>query len=198
MRNLVIVEFLSLDGVMQGLGSAEEDTDGGFTHGGWGVPYGQAVQEVVTRQPSHTSAFLFGRRTYEKLAAFWPTQPDTNPMAAQLNRTPKYVVTRTLSTSDWQPTRFLSGGEPADLHAAVTSLKADGDGDLVVLGSGVLVDQLLRLDLVDQLRLFIHPLLLGTGKRLFRELPDPRRLKLMNSATTSLGTAALSYEVLRD
>lgn len=194
MRNLVIVEFLSLDGVMQGLGSAEEDTSGGFTHGGWGVPYADAVHEAVTQQPSRTSAFLFGRRTYEKMAAFWPTQPDTNPMAAQLNALPKYVATRTLNTSDWQPTRFLDG----ELDTAVTRLKADGDGDIVVLGSGALVEELIHLDLVDQIRLFIHPLLLGTGKRLFRELPDPRRLKLTSSATTSLGTVALTYDVLHD
>lgn len=194
MRNLAIVEFLSFDGVMQGLGSPDEDTDGGFTHGGWGIPYAAAIHEVVAQQPSHTSAFLFGRRTYEKMAAFWPTQPDTNPMAAQLNATPKYVATRTMSTFDWQPTRALDG----DLAKAITQLKADSEGDIVVLGSGMLVEQLLHLDLVDEFRLFIHPLLLGTGKRLFRELPDPRRLKLTRSATTSLGTAALAYDVLHD
>ena len=196
MRNLVIVEFLTVDGVMQGLGSPDEDTDGGFAHGGWGAPYGAAIHEAVSGQPSNTSAFLFGRRTYEKLAAFWPTQPDTNPMAAQLNAAPKHVATRTLDSFDWQHTQALDG----DLAEAVAKLKADGeDGtDIVILGSGNLVEQLMRLGLVDQLRLFIHPLLLGTGKRLFRELPDPRRLKLVASATTSLGTAMLCYDIETD
>lgn len=194
MRNLVIVEFLSVDGVMQGLGSPDEDTDGGFTHGGWGAPYAAAIHEAVAEQPNNTSAFLFGRRTYEKMAAFWPTQPETNPMAVQLNTTPKYVATATMSTFSWQQTQALHG----ELTEAVAKLKADGDGDIVVLGSGQLVQQLMHHDLVDQLRLFVHPLLLGTGKRLFRELPDPRRLTLISSATTSLGTAALTYDVLRD
>lgn len=196
MRDLVIVEFLTVDGVMQGLGSADEDTEGGFTHGGWGAPYGAAIHEAVSQQPSNTSAFLFGRRTYEKMAAFWPTQPDTNPMAAQLNAAPKYVATRTLDSFAWQRTQRLDG----DLAEAVAKLKADGDAgtDIVVLGSGNLVQQLMRLGLVDQLRLFVHPLLLGTGKRLFSDLPDPRRLKLVGSATTSLGTAMLSYDVEAD
>lgn len=194
MRNLVIVEFLSVDGVMQGLGSPDEDTDGGFTHGGWGIPYGAAIHEAVAEQPNRTSAYLFGRRTYEKMAAFWPHQPETNPMAVQLNTTPKYVATATMSTFDWQQTQALDG----ELADAVPKLKADGEGDIVVLGSGLLVQQLMHQDLVDQLRLFVHPLLLGTGKRLFRELPDPRRLTLVSSTTTSLGTAALTYDALHD
>jgi len=194
MRNLVIVEFLTVDGVMQGLGSPDEDTDGGFTHGGWGMPYAGAIHEATTSSPSLTSAFLFGRRTYEKMAAFWPTQPDTNPMAAQLNATPKYLATRTLTRVDWQPAQILHG----ELDGAVAGLKAEGDGDIVVLGSGVLVEQLLRLGLVDQMRLFVHPLLLGTGKRLFRGLPEPRELRLTESTATSMGTVALTYDIVRD
>ncbi|GAA1994952.1 dihydrofolate reductase family protein [Catenulispora subtropica] len=194
MRNLVIVEFLTVDGVMQGLGSPDEDTEGGFTHGGWGLPYTPAIHEAMPQKPSNTTAFLFGRKTYEKLAGFWPTRPDTDPMAAQLNRSPKYVATRTLRTFDWQRTQALEG----ELAEAVSKLKAEGEGDIVILGSGVLVQQLLRLDLVDELRLFLHPLLLGTGKRLFSDLPDPRRLKLTSSTATSLGTALLTYEVMHD
>ena len=93
MRNLVVIEFLTVDGVMQGLGSREEDTDGGFVHGGWGAPYGPAIHEAVADAgPSHTSSFPFGRRTYEKMAAFWPYQPDTDPMAGQLNRLPQAML----------------------------------------------------------------------------------------------------------
>ena len=194
MRNLVVIEFLTVDGVMQGLGSPEEDTDGGFIHGGWGAPYAAAIHEAVAQDDStDTSAFLFGRRTYEKMAAFWPHQPDDHPMARQLNRTPKYVATRTLTELDWRGSVILHG----DLQAAVTGLKAAGDGDVAVLGSGDLVQQLMSLDLVDKFRLFIHPLLLGAGKRLFRELDTPRRLHLTASGTTSLGTVVLGYDVLR-
>lgn len=194
MRNLVVIEFLTVDGVMQGLGSPEEDTDGGFAHGGWGLPYAPAVHEVVADGPDRTTAYLFGRRTYEKMAAFWPHQPDDDPMARRLNRTPKHVATRTLTELAWEGATVLDG----DLEPAVRALKDDGEGDVAVLGSGDLVHQLLHLDLVDQLRLFVHPLLLGTGKRLFRDLPAPRPLRLTASGTTSLGTLALTYDVVRE
>lgn len=193
MRNLVVIEFLTVDGVMQGLGSPQEDTDGGFTHGGWGAPFADAIHEAVAKSgPSNTTAYLFGRRTYEKMAAFWPLQPDDNPMARQLNQTPKHVATRTLSDLDWDGAHVLDG----NLEAAVTDLKADGEGDVAVLGSGELVHELMLLELVDRVRLFIHPLLLGTGKRLFRALPAPRPLRLTASTTTSRGTLALDYDML--
>lgn len=194
MRRLVLIEFLTVDGVMQGLGSPQEDTDGGFIHGGWGTPYADAIHEAVaTSGLNNTTAYLFGRRTYEKMADFWPHQPDDNPMAQQLNRTPKYVASRTLSDLDWEGAHVLDGA----LDDAVMALKADGEGDIAVLGSGVLVDQLMQLDLVDELRLFIHPLLLGTGKRLFRDLPAPRELELTSSSTTSRGTVVLGYQMVR-
>lgn len=193
MRTLVVIEFLTVDGVMQGLGSPEEDTGGGFTHGGWGAPYAPAIHEAVAADRTRvTDAFLFGRRTYEKMAAYWPFQPDTNPMARQLNTTPKHVATRTLTEFAWAGTHRLA----QDLGDAVADLKASGDGDLVVLGSGDLVQQLMALDLVDQFRLFVHPLLLGTGKRLFRELDAPRQLRLASVGSTSLGTVAVTYDVL--
>ncbi len=193
MRKLVVIEFLTVDGVMQGLGSPEEDTDGGFTHGGWGAPYAPAIHEAVAADQSQaTDAFLFGRRTYEKLAAYWPFQPDANPMARQLNTTPKHVATRTMTEFAWSGTRPLVG----DLGTAVARLKASGDGDLVVLGSGEMVQQLMTLDLVDQFRLFVPPLLMGTGKRLFRKLDAPRQLRLASVGSTSLGTVALTYDVL--
>lgn len=192
MRSLVVIEFLTVDGVMQGLGSPDEDTEGGFTHGGWGAPYAQAIHEAVAADGlERTSAYLFGRRTYEKMAAFWPHQPDEDPMARHLNGTPKHVATRTLVDLDWDGAEVLSG----DLEAAVAELKSDGEGEVAVLGSGELVHQLMLHDLVDELQLFVHPLLLGTGKRLFRGLPAPRPLRLTSSSTTSLGTLVLRYDV---
>ncbi|MBG6094927.1 dihydrofolate reductase family protein [Nocardioides luteus] len=195
MRRLAIVEFLSVDGVMQGLGSPDEDRDGGFEHGGWGAPFGAALGEVLSPDVgAQTSAYLFGRRTYEKMAAFWPTQPDTDPMAASLNATPKYVATRTLRDLAWSGATVLEG----DVLDAVSGLKADGSGTVVALGSGVLVRQLMPAGLIDELRLFLHPLLLGTGKRLFGDLPLPSSLRLEDIASTSLGTVALTYSVGRE
>ena len=173
MRQLIVIEFVTLDGVMQGLGSPDEDRDGGFEHGGWGAPYGDEVQQAAALEGMQTtSAYLFGRRTYEKMLAFWPQQPDANPMAAHLNATPKYVATRTLDDA-----RADVGQRPGPAEAtwrpAVRALKAEGDGTIAVLGSGVLAQQLTALDLVDGYRLFLHPLLLGSGKRLFNELDQP-------------------------
>ncbi|GAA1723863.1 Dihydrofolate reductase [Dietzia kunjamensis subsp. schimae] len=190
MRNLVAVEFLTLDGVMQGLGSPDEDRDGGFEHGGWGLPYAEAMHEVLDPGGlGRTSAYLFGRRTYDKMAAFWPSQPDENPMAASLNSSPKHVATRGRPSLDWQGAVPLNG----ELTSAVGQLTAEGEGDIVILGSGDVVRQLLRADLVDELRLFIHPLLLGTGKHLFGGLPAPRALRLTSVAATSRGTIAAVY-----
>ena len=189
MRTLNAVEFLTVDGVMQGLGSPDEDTDGGFTHGGWGARFTEGIDPSDSL--GETSAYLFGRKTYQKMAAFWPQQPQTNPVAAHLNATPKFVATRTLTSLDWEGAQVLGG----DLESSVRQLKADGDGGITILGSGVLVHELMRLHLVDGLRLFVHPLLLGTGKRLFRELPEPRSLHLVSVASTPLGSIAISYSI---
>ena len=190
MRRLVVVEFVTLDGVMQGFGSPDEDREGGFEHGGWGAEYADEVQMAGAMEGlASTTAYLFGRTTYEKMAAFWPNQPDGNPMAASLNACPKHVATRTLHELAWHNARRLDG----DLATAVPALKADGDGDIVVLGSGRLVQQLAAGDLVDEYRLFLHPLLLGSGKRLFGALDRPRRLTLTSCTPTSTGVVVLCY-----
>lgn len=192
MSKLVLIEFLTVDGVMQGLGSPQEDTEGGFTHGGWGAPFAGSIHQVVAPTGlDNTSSYLFGRKTYEKMAAFWPFQPDDNPMAAHLNATPKYVASRTLRDVAWAGTTILS----SDFSASVRELKEVEAGDIAVLGSGNLCRQLLAENLVDELRLFIHPLLLGTGKRLFGELPMPTNLELKSVAQTDLGTVALVYGI---
>jgi dihydrofolate reductase len=193
MRRLVVIEFITLDGVMQGLGSPGEDRDGGFTHGGWAAPYFSEDQGAAAGEGlKATTAYLFGRRTYEKMAAFWPFQPDSNPMAAHLNATPKYVATRTLTSLEWRGAQVLEG----DLALAVSALKADGEGVIAVLGSGVLVPELIAADLVDGYNLFVHPLLLGTGKRLFRGMDHPRRLRLVDCTPTSTGVLILSYDAV--
>jgi dihydrofolate reductase len=193
MRRLIVIEFVTLDGVMQGLGSPDEDRDGGFEHGGWSAPFFDEVQgAAAVAGLASTTAYLFGRRTYEKMAAFWPGRPGEDPIAAHLNATPKYVASRTLTRLDWANARLLDG----ELVPAVRDLKARGEGDVAVLGSGVLVQQLIANDLVDGYRLFLHPLLLGTGKRLFRELDRPRRLRLTDCTPTTTGVLMLAYDAV--
>ena len=195
MRQLIVIEFVTLDGVMQGLGSPDEDRDGGFAYGGWGAAYGDDMQQAAALEGMQsTTAYLFGRRTYEKMLAFWPLQPNSNPMAAHLNDTRKYVATRTLHDAQltWANARVLRG----DLTAAVRRVLAEGDGTLAVLGSGVLVQQLTALDLVNGYRLFLHPLLLGGGKRLFNRLDQPQPLQLVSVEQTSTGVLMLSYDCM--
>jgi dihydrofolate reductase len=190
---LIAVEFISVDGVMQGLGSPDEDRDGGFKHGGWGARYMAGIADSGGRGAAETAAYLFGRRTYEKMAAFWPSQRDSNPIAASLNSQPKYVASRTPRELEWAHATVLAG----PLDESVAALKGGVDGRIAILGSGVLVHELMQLRLIDELTLFMHPLLLGTGKRLFRELPQPRDLELAEVSSTSLGSVALRY-ILRD
>jgi dihydrofolate reductase len=125
------------------------------------------------------------------MSAFWPHQPDDNPMAVHLNATPKYVATRTLSSLTWNNAHVLEG----ELRAAVQRLKSGDEGNIVVLGSGELVQQLIVSDVVDGYRLFLHPLLLGSGKRLFRSMATPTRLRLETSSATSTGVLMLNYAV---
>jgi dihydrofolate reductase len=193
MRTLAVIEFLSLDGVMQSLGSPDEDTEDGFRHGGWSQPY---MDDVLMRSSVEglkaTDAYLFGRRTYEKFLAYWPTQPDENPMAAHLNATPKYVASRTLDAVDWRNTQLLEGPVPD----AVRGLKEQDGGSIAVLGSGVLVRSLFEHDLVDELELFIHPLIIGSGKRLFPESPEMRPLELVGVTPTTTGVLLARYRVI--
>jgi dihydrofolate reductase len=190
MRELAVIEFVTLDGVMQSLGSPDEDRDGGFEYGGWSAPYGD---EVLGKEAGEglaaTTAYLFGRRTYEKMAAYWPAEPDANPIAAHLNATPKYVVTRTLTTLGWAGSEVLGG----DIVASVNDLKQHGEGTIVVLGSGVLVQTLIEHGLIDEYQLFVHPLVLGTGKRLFRQTQRPIPLRLTGCTPTTTGVLLLSY-----
>jgi dihydrofolate reductase len=191
MRKLAVIEFVTLDGVMQSLGSPDEDRDDGFEYGGWSAPYGDEVLGKAAGEGlAATTAYLLGRRTYQNMAAYWPAEPDSNPLAAHLNVTPKYVVSRTLTRLDWAGSEVLGG----DVVASVNDLKRDGEGTIAVLGSGVLVQTLIQNDLVDEYRLFVHPLVLGAGKRLFRQATRPIPMRLTGCTPTTTGVLLLSYQ----
>jgi dihydrofolate reductase len=191
MRKLFVSEFLTLDGVMQAPGDANEDRSGGFDQGGWQLAYFDEVfGSTIMDGLAATGGFLLGRRTYEIFAAHWPNQPAEDPLAGTFNKLPKYVVSSTLSEPlAWQNS-ILIQGDPA---TEVAKLKDQTGKDIQVIGSGELVQTLIRHDLVDEYRLMIHPILLGTGKRLFREGSSPTRLRLVNSKTTGTGVLILSY-----
>ena len=161
MRKVIVNEFLSLDGVMQGPGDPDEDRSGGFEHGGWQMPYfDDDFAKVAFEGMAETDGYLFGRRTYEIMAAYWPTQPDDVPFAASLNGLPKYVASTTLSEPlEWRNSTLLQG----DVAKAVAELKEQPGKNLVVLGSGELVQTLMESDLVDEYGLSFNPIVLWSG-----------------------------------
>jgi dihydrofolate reductase len=193
MRTLTVAAFVSLDGVMQAPGGPEEDTSGGFRFGGWIVPYadkttGQAVQDLFS-QPFE---LLLGRRTYDIFAAYWPhIQADsTNHSIADLfNGVPKHVATHRADSLDWQNSHALEG----NLIDAISALKRQDGPQLLTQGSGDLVRQLLAAGLVDELRLMIHPILLGRGKRLFDDNAQASAFTLLNSISSPGGVLIARY-----
>ena len=190
MRMLRVIEFLSLDGVMQAPGDPDEDTEGGFRHGGWQRPYFDEVLGATAAQSmAATDAYLFGRKTYEKMAAYWPTAPPDDPYARHLNSTPKYVASRTLQDLEWEGSTLIAG----DVAEEVAGLKEQPGKNIAVLGSGQLVQTLIEHDLVDEFFLAVFPIVLGSGKRLFREADDARKLELVDSKATSTGGLLLTY-----
>jgi dihydrofolate reductase len=194
MRTLVVIEFLSLDGVMQAPGSPDEDTEGGFQHGGWQMPYfDDVLGNAATEGMAGTDTYLFGRKTYEIMAAFWPTAPDDDPYAGHLNSTPKYVASTTLQSAEWQNSTVIKGSVPGEL----AKLKEQPGKSIAVLGSGELVQTLIENDLVDEYSLMVFPIVLGSGKRLFRDTGQTRSLHLVDSKTTSTGGLILTYRPAR-
>lgn len=192
MRKIVVSEFLTADGVMQGPGDPDEDREGGFEHGGWqrAFEFDDAQLQKIGQGMQESDAYLFGRKTYEIFARHWPNQPDSDPFAAVLNPRPKYVVSRTLTEPlSWQNSVLIND----DAVARIRELKSQEGGTISVLGSGELVQTLLANDLVDELSLFVHPLVLGSGKRLFREGLPPLSLEVAESATANDGTLSLTY-----
>jgi len=189
--NVVVFIGLTLDGVMQAPGRPDEDRRGGFEHGGWMLPYADAVQAAsVSRSMAETEALLFGRRTYEDFFSVWPNRTDDNPFTDVLNRTQKYVASRTLEGPlPWVNSTLLRG-EAAE---TVAELRDRPGENLVVLGSGELVRSLMRCSLVDEYVLSIHPLILGSGRRLFDDASAFARLELVSVTPTTTGVVIATY-----
>jgi dihydrofolate reductase len=190
MRKVRLNTFLTLDGVMQGPGGADEDLEGGFAHGGWQMPYFDEVGGSVVEEGITTSGgFLLGRKTYDIFAAYWPQAADDD-MAAAINGLPKYVASTTLQEPlEWNNSTLLKG----DIAEEVNKLKQEPGKDLDVIGSGSFAQTLMKHDLVDEYRLMIHPIVLGTGKRLFDGGLPIRALELVDTKTTSTGVLILTY-----
>jgi dihydrofolate reductase len=191
MGKLIVTEFVTLDGVAQAPGGPDEDRDGGFAHGGWQAPLvDQEAGGVVFEQARNMDALLLGRRTYEIFAGYWPTAAAEIPFTGLLNRVPKYVASRTLADPlAWHGSTLLG----QSIAESVTSLKERHD-ELHVIGSLNLVQSLLHSSLVDRLNLWLYPLLLGTGKKVFDTGTLPTALRLTESVTFTNGTLHLTYE----
>ncbi|GGK85045.1 deaminase reductase [Sphaerisporangium melleum] len=190
MRKLMVMAFMSLDGVVQAPGGADEDLDGGFEHGGWAVPHMDremigAIGELTRR----ADALLLGRTTYESFAATWPLAGDDDPIGAKLNGVRKYVASRTLETVSWRNSTLLGG----DVAKEVRELKRGEGGEIQVHGSGGLVQTLLRHDLVDEFHLLVFPVLLGSGKRLFAGGTIPAGLRPAGVTMTATGVVVGTY-----
>jgi dihydrofolate reductase len=191
-RKVVVVEWMTLDGVVQAPGHPDEDRDGGFEHGGWHLPYFDDLSRTwVVHGYAGAGGFLFGRRTYESLAAYWPNASEEEQVIAEpLNTKPKYVASRTLTEPlEWQNSTLLRG----DIPQAVLALKREEGRDLHVIGSPEFVQTLIEHDLVDEYRLMIDPLVVGGGKRLFRDGSASMPLRLVESQTTSTGAILATY-----
>ncbi|SNS32063.1 Dihydrofolate reductase [Streptosporangium subroseum] len=190
MRRIVVTGNVTLDGVTQAPGRPDEDVRGGFEHGGWALPYDDEVKaEAMGRGMAQTGAMLFGRRTYEDFFNVWPHRTD-NPFTEFLNGVQKYVASTTLTGPlPWKNSTLLAG----DAADAVAELKKLPGPDLAVIGSGELVRSLARRELVDEYVLLIHPLVLGSGRRLFPDGAPPARLRLVDSVPTPTGVIIATY-----
>jgi dihydrofolate reductase len=187
MGRIVVTEFVSLDGVIEAPGGGED-----YKHGGWTfqIDRGAEGDRFKLDELSEAEAQLLGRRTYEGFAAAWPKMNDEAGFAEKMNTMPKYVVSSTLEEAEWQNSTVLSG----DLAEEIAKLKQEVDGVILVAGSAQLVQGLIERDLVDELRLMVFPVVLGSGKRLFGETADKLPLKLADSKTVGDGIAILTYE----
>ena len=192
---LTTITHVSLDGVMQGLGGADEDRSGGFERGGWAIPlFNDEAEAVLVEAFGRADAFLLGRKTYEIFAGSWGTgswgaNQGNNPISVALNTKPKYVASSTLTEPEWDGTTVLSD----DVAAAIVELKAKTDGELQVHGSGALIRWLLENDLVDEINLFTYPVVVGQGTRLFPDTGPDRALELIESQTTPGGVIIQGY-----
>ena len=193
MRKVIVNEFVTLDGVVQAPGGADEDRDGGFAYGGWQMPYADEIfARAIMEGMAEAGGYLLGRRTYQTFAAYWPTAPEEMAdVARPLNQLPKYVASTTLAEPlDWQNSTLLGG----DVPAAVVALKAGSGKDIHVMGSGGLVQTLMEHGLVDEYRLMIHPIVVGGGKRLFRDSGERKTFRLVDSQISTTGVIITRYE----
>src|SRR6266576_5350268 len=178
MGQLIVSEFMTLDGVMQGPGGPGEDTEGGFKHGGWQAPLlDEESLSLITRDIGRMDALLLGRKTYDIFAAYWPKTTTNKEIADRLNNAPKYVASRSRRKLEWNNSTLIQG----DVSKEVARIKQK-HGEVHVIGSGNLVQTLLRHDLVDRLNVWVYPVLLGSGKRLFADGTVPTALRLVESA----------------
>jgi dihydrofolate reductase len=190
MRTLVVSNFLSVDGVMQGPGGPEEDRSGGFDLGGWMVNYwDDEMRSLLGGWNQEAESLLLGRKTYEIFAAHWPYAPKDDPIAPKLNAMPKFVASRTLKKLDWNNSTLV--GDP--VPQGVARLKSEGKGMMLMFGSGELIRTLLGQNLIDDLRLWVFPVILGKGKRLFGE-NAPAGLKLEEAKSFGTGVVLQRYQ----
>lgn len=194
MSRVVVVNFTTLDGVIQSVLFPDEDTEGGFTDGGWVAPYmDDTVARVMRETTTQARGMLLGRKTYEIFAALWPRQSEDDPAVAAMNRMPKYVASTTLHKGSWANTVILDEGLPE----AVAALKEEDGGDLVVFGSGQLIQTLIAHDLIDEYTLLVCPLLLGNGKRMFPDGGAAARLELHDVVRSDTGVLIATYHPSR-
>ncbi len=195
MRKLVVLSFISLDGVMQAPGGPEEDTSGGFKYGGWTVPYFDEVAgNIMGEQMGMPFDLLLGRKTYDIFASYWPKQDPAGPVAEPFNKAVKYVVSSSSPQLSWEKSVLIDG----DVAGKLTELKQQDGPMLQVHGSGNLIQTLLKNDLVDELWLKIFPVTLGPGKRLFADGTIPAAFELMESKTTPKGIIIANYKRFGD
>ncbi len=188
---LTLHTFVTLDGVMQAPGGPGEDPEGGFAHGGWSFPYGDAdFGTAMTGWFGNADAFLLGRKTYEIFSGYWPRVTDPgDPIAVALNTLPKFVASTTLSSVSWHNSALLGG----DVAAEVAKLKERPGNELQLHGSGGLAQTLIEANLIDEYRLLIFPVHLGAGKKLFRDGAPAAALRLIDATTTSTGVVIARY-----
>ncbi|MGE5123663.1 MAG: dihydrofolate reductase family protein [Acidobacteriaceae bacterium] len=188
MRKVIVLEHISLDGVIQGPGGPDEDTSGGFAHGGWIAPYSDEILGTALRRMMYTPFdLLLGRITFDIWVSYWPHHADAWP---EVNAATKYVASNTLSSTDWQPAVILKG----EIAEKVANIKQQPGPDLHVWGSGNLIQTLLRHDLVDAFWLMIYPLTLGDGKRLFAHGTLPASFKVTEGKVSPSGVIVVNYE----
>lgn len=190
MRKLIASTFMSLDGIMQAPGGSEEDPTGGFTFGGWMFNYADEAMDIsVAGFDGKDRELVLGRRTYEIFEAYWPYQPEDDPISKSLNAAKKYVASRTRMTLNWDNSTLLDG----DVVSAIAALKTQPGPDLQIIGSGNLIQTLQAASLIDEYNVWTYPVVLGCGKRLFGENAKPSSLRLVHSQVSSTGVVMSTY-----